>query len=322
LTYQLSVHEHGAEILLELGFESDEIIDLKFRGARRQPTRNRQEQYRMSLVDAFLYDGKRVLVVGGATGMGAAAAQLVQAAGAEVVVMDYAAVTQGGVTAIHVNLADRESIDAAIGACGGRFDALFSCAGVADGTPGIERVNFIGHRYLIDRLLEGDMLPPGSAIGMISSAAGLGWEPNIDQIQELLDTSDWDAAVEWTHRNGKADYLWMKRAMCAYVARQAYPLFKRGIRINAICPGPTDTPLAQANKEQWLGFGADYRADVGSEPSTPLEQAYPLVFLCSAAAAAINGQTVVSDQGYLASGLTGTFPAATPTAQFLFGKFG
>ena len=89
-----------------------------------------------------------------------------------------------------------------------------------------------------------------------------------------------------------------------------------------ICPGPTDTPLAQANSEQWLGFGADYRAEVGSEPSTPIEQAYPLVFLCSAAAAAINGQTLISDQGYLSAGLSGAFPEATPTAHFLFGRFG
>ncbi len=59
---------------------------------------------------------------------------------------------------------------------------------------------------------------------------------------------------------------------------------KQGIRINAICPGPTDTPLAQANKEMWLGFGADYREAVGVEAATPLEQAYPLVFLCSDAA--------------------------------------
>ena len=43
----------------------------------------------MTLFDAFRYDGKRALVVGGATGMGAAAAELLQAAGAEVVVMDY-----------------------------------------------------------------------------------------------------------------------------------------------------------------------------------------------------------------------------------------
>lgn len=276
----------------------------------------------MSNFDAFRYDGKRALVVGGATGMGAAAAQLVQDAGAEVVVMDYADVTLAGAKAIHVNLAERDSIDAALDACGGPVDALFSCAGVADGTPAIERINFIGHRYLIDGLIERGALGRGSAIGMISSAAGLGWEANLDQIHELLDTTDWDEAVAWVERNGKADYMSMKQVMCAYVARQAYPMLKRGIRINAICPGPTDTPLAQANKEMWLGFGADYRADVGTEASTPLEQAYPLVFLCSPAAVAINGQTVISDEGYLSAGLTGAFPDATPVAQFMLGRLG
>ena len=53
----------------------------------------------MTLFDAFRYDGKRVLVVGGATGMGAAAAQLVQDAGAEVVVMDFAEITLAAATA-------------------------------------------------------------------------------------------------------------------------------------------------------------------------------------------------------------------------------
>ena len=67
----------------------------------------------MKLFDAFRYDGKRVLVVGGASGMGAAAAQLVQDAGAEVVVWDYADVTLDGVKGVHVNLAERDSIDAA-----------------------------------------------------------------------------------------------------------------------------------------------------------------------------------------------------------------
>lgn len=274
----------------------------------------------MSTFDAFRYDGKRAVVVGGATGMGAAAAQLVQDAGAEVVVMDFADVTQEGVQAVRVNLAERESIDAAVDACSGGVDALFSCAGVADGTPGIERINFIGHRYLIDRLIERDLLRRGSSIGMISSAAGLGWEKNLDELKELLDTTDWDAAVAWAHDHGKADYMHMKQAMCAYVAREAHAMLKRGIRINAICPGPTDTPLAQTNKEVWLGFASDYRADVGSEPSTPLEQAYPLVFLGSDAAAAINGQTIVSDQGYFSAGVTGAFAAATPVAQFLLGR--
>jgi NAD(P)-dependent dehydrogenase (short-subunit alcohol dehydrogenase family) len=107
-----------------------------------------------------------------------------------------------------------------------------------------------------------------------------------------------------------------KQAICAYVAREAMAFLKRGIRINAICPGPTDTPLAQANKDQWLGFGKDYRAEVGIEPATSLEQAYPLVFLCSDAASAINGITLISDAGYLSAGITEVFPAATPVAKF------
>jgi NAD(P)-dependent dehydrogenase (short-subunit alcohol dehydrogenase family) len=175
---------------------------------------------------------------------------------------------------------------------------------------------------LIDRLVDREALGRGSAIGMISSAAGLGWESNLVKLRELLDITDWDEAVAWTLDNGMADYMSTKQLMCAYVAQQAFPMFRRGIRINAICPGPTDTPLAQANKEMWLGFASDYRADVGSQPSTPMEQAYPLIFLCSDAAMAINGQTLVTDQGYLAAGVTGAYPAAAPVADFLLGRLG
>ena len=274
----------------------------------------------MTLFNAFRYDGKRVAVVGGASGMGAAAAELVQDAGAEVVVMDFAEVKLPGAKAIHVNLADAASIDAAVDECGGRVDALFSCAGVADGTPGIERINFIGHRHMIDRMLAKGMLPRGSAIGFISSAAGLGWEASLPELHELLDTPDFDSAVRWIEDHGKADYWTSKQAICAYVARQAFPLLKQGIRINAICPGPTDTPLAQANKEMWLGFGADYRGDAGIEASTPLEQAYPLVFLCSDAAAAITGITMISDAGYISSGVTNAYPAASELAHMLLSR--
>ena len=131
-----------------------------------------------------------------------------------------------------------------------------------------------------------------------------------------------EAASQWAKDRGKADYYNSKQAICAYVAREAMNFLKHGIRINAICPGPTDTPLAQANKEMWLGFGADYREAVGVEAATPLEQAYPLVFLCSDAARAITGQTLITDSGYFAAGMTEVFPDATPAVQFLLGRLG
>src|SRR6478672_3335455 len=269
----------------------------------------------VSLFNAFRYDGKRVVVVGGATGMGAAVAELVQDAGADVVVMDFADVKLAGAQAIHVNLGERPSIDAALEELGsGRVDVVFSCAGVADGTPGIEKINFVGHRYLLDRLVADGRLGRGGAIGFTSSAAGLGWESNLTELQEYIAITDFDAASQWAVEHNHADYMWSKQTICTYVAQEAMGLLKQGIRINAICPGPTDTPLAQANAEMWLGFGADYRAEVGVEASTALEQAYPLVFLCSSAAAAINGITLISDAGYMSSGITESYPGASALA--------
>jgi NAD(P)-dependent dehydrogenase (short-subunit alcohol dehydrogenase family) len=283
-------------------------------------TDRRHRENRMTLFDAFGYNGKRVLVVGGATGMGAAVAEVVKDGGAEVVVMDRADVDLAGVTSIRLDLSDRSSIDKAVDECGGPVHSIFACAGVADGTPGIERINFIGHRHLIDRMLDARHLDRGASIGFISSAAGLGWEANLPIVKEFLAIPDFDGAVKWVEENGKADYMFSKLAINTYVAQQAFPLLKQGIRINAILPGPTNTPLARANAEMWLGFGADYRTEAGIEASTPLEQAYPLVFLCSDAAAGITGITMVTDAGYVASGVTESFPSATPVVDFLRGS--
>jgi NAD(P)-dependent dehydrogenase (short-subunit alcohol dehydrogenase family) len=275
----------------------------------------------MGLFDAFGYKGKRTLVVGGASGMGAATVDVLLDAGAEVTMMDRAEVTRAGVTFHPLDLSDRASIEAAAAAVDGPIDALFSCAGVADGTPGIEKINFLGHRLLIELLVDAGKLPRGSAIGMISSAGGFGWEQNLEKATTYLDVADFDEAAAWAQEHGKADYLWSKISINLYVAREAIELLKKGIRINAILPGPTDTPLAQANASTWLTFGADYREAVGIQASTPLEQAYPLVFLCSDAAVGITGVTLLSDAGYFASGVSGSFPTATDAVGFLRSVF-
>ncbi|MBV9092246.1 MAG: SDR family oxidoreductase [Mycobacteriaceae bacterium] len=276
----------------------------------------------MASIEQFRYDGKRALVVGGATGMGAAAAQTAAALGAEVVVMDCAPVTYDVADAVNVDLTDPGSIDAALDELDGPIDALFSAAGVAGG-PDLMKVNFIGHRYLIERLLSAGHLPRGSAICFISSVAGIGWENDLPRLQEFLATPDYEAANAWVsdhEAEGIIHYGFSKQAINAYVATQAYPLLRLGVRINAICPGPTDTPLARANADLWLSFAQDYRDATGCDVHTAEQMGNVMVFLNSAAACAISGVTLLVDNGHVMSSLTGSYAPGKPLIDLIMGR--
>ena len=263
----------------------------------------------MSAIDLFRYDGKRVLVIGGATGMGAAVAQASAELGATVTVMDCAPVDYDIHRTVTMDLRDPDSIDRAVDSIDGCIDAVFAAAGIADG-PDLMRVNFIGHRHLIERLLSSNRLLSGSAICMISSVAGMGWENDLQRLQEFLQTPDFASADAWVERHAAESFIhygFSKQAINAYVAVNGYPFLKRGVRINAICPGPTDTPLARANADSWLAFAQDYRDDTGASVHTPRQMANAMVFLNSAAASAINGVTLLVDSGHAMASLTGSF---------------
>jgi NAD(P)-dependent dehydrogenase (short-subunit alcohol dehydrogenase family) len=260
----------------------------------------------------FRYDGKRALVVGGASGIGAATAKLVGGLGAEVTVMDYADVSLPGVQAIPVDLRRRASIDQALTQVTGPVHALFMCAGVADPTPGLMEVNFIGQRYLVESLVGRDALPSGAAIALVASTAGLGWEANLDRLGELLDIHDFDKAVEWSKANLEGlIYSFSKQAVCAYVARQGLEFIRRGVRITSLQPGPTDTPLAAASSG-WLTSGQEYRAAADVPVSTPEQQASILAFLGSEAASYLTGITIVADLGRTQGRMLHGFPPAWP----------
>lgn len=275
----------------------------------------------MSESDAHRYDGKRVLVVGGATGMGAAAAQVVSALGGEVVVMDFAPVEFPVAQSIKVDLRDRADVDAALDQLTGPVQAVFSAAGVADGTPGIMKINFIAHRHIIERLVADGTLGRGGAACLISSVAGLGWEGAMPTLLEFLDTPDYESADEWVQaHDGTDSYGFSKQAMNCYVARQAFPLMTKGVRINAICPGPTDTPLARANADIWLGFGQDYRDATGLEVLTPEQMAHTMAFLNSDAASGISGVNLLVDAGHWMSSLTGSWEPGQMIANLILGR--
>ena len=79
---------------------------------------------------------------------------------------------------------------------------------------------------------------------------------------------------------------------------------------HGIEPGPTDTPLARANEEIWLGFARDYNKATGVDFLTPRQMAETLAFLCSPAASGINGVSFLVDQGQVNSGISGSFGRA------------
>jgi NAD(P)-dependent dehydrogenase (short-subunit alcohol dehydrogenase family) len=274
----------------------------------------------MTTFDAFRYDGKRVLVVGGATGMGAAAAQTVSNLGGEVIVMDFAPVEFPVAEAIKIDLRDRPAIDDALAQVG-PVQAVFSAAGVADGTPGIMKINFIAHRHIIESLVNDGRLGRGGAACMISSVAGLGWEGNLAQCLDFLETKDYESAVAWVEAHEGTDgYGFSKQAMNAYVASAAYPMLTKGVRINAICPGPTDTPLARANADLWLTFGQDYRDATGAKTLTPDQMGDAMVFLNSDAASGISGVNLLVDSGHVMSSLTGSYAPGKPLMDMLMGR--
>ena len=275
----------------------------------------------MSGTEAFRYDGKRVLVVGGATGMGSAAAKTSAALGAEVVVMDYAPVDYPVAEAIKVDLRDRAAIDDALAQVSGPLDAVFSAAGVADGTPGIMKINFIAHRHIIEQLVADGRLGRGSAVCLISSVAGLGWESHIPTLVEFLATPDYESADAWVQAHpGTDSYGFSKQAMNCYVGRQAYPFLVKGVRINAICPGPTDTPLARANADLWLGYAQDYRDATNTSHLTPEQMANAMAFLNSDAASGISGINLIVDTGHFMSSLTGSWEPGAQIIAYMLGK--
>lgn len=254
--------------------------------------------------DLFRWDNRHAVVVGGATGMGAAVGELVAALGGTVTVLDVKEPTASHDRFITVDLRSEGSINEAVALIEAPVHALFSCAGIAAG-PDVVTINFIGHRHLIESLLGRDAMPSGSAIAMVASIGGLGWEQEIDVIGEFLDTPDYASAVAWVEQHPeRAHYGFAKQAMIVYCGRRSLEFQRRGVRINATAPGPTMTPLMDATPE-WQGFEMLFRELTHREGSTAEEQAYPLVFIASRAAGFINGECMLVDAGLIEAGTTG-----------------
>jgi NAD(P)-dependent dehydrogenase (short-subunit alcohol dehydrogenase family) len=255
--------------------------------------------------DFLGYRSKRVIVSGCFSGMGRATAELLLDLGAEVHGLDFQQSDLPLASFRQVDLRSPASIEDATGALTGRIDALFNCAGLGPTFSPIDimKVNFIGTRYLTERVLP--LMTDGGAIGSIASTAAMGWSRRIPIHKELLGITDFDAAIRWAQERPDdvgEGYAFSKEAIVVWTMTIAQQLIGRGIRANCLLPGLTQTPMlanqiAVKTSRQVLD---DVIKPIG-RVARPEEQAFPLVMICSSAASYINGAALNVDGGRLAA---------------------
>ena len=253
--------------------------------------------------DALGYEGRRAVVTGAASGMGAATAQLLVELGADVVALDLRP-TRGFAANLEVDLRDQDSIEAAVAAIDGPIDAVCSCAGLP-GEPfsdlDVMLVNVVGARHLIELLVP--KMSPGGAITTIASAAGIGWQDRMDLWTGLVSSDGFAAGKAWCEANPEAiasGYFPSKQAMNAWVAWRSYTLIAEGIRLNCLNPGPTDTPMMPSFEDQVGAELIDEFAKPIGRRSTAEEQAWPMVVLNSPRLSYVTGAAFYADGGFFA----------------------
>jgi NAD(P)-dependent dehydrogenase (short-subunit alcohol dehydrogenase family) len=260
--------------------------------------------------DVLGYEGKRVVVTGAASGMGAATAGLLVALGAEVVAIDVRPTELAVKESLEVDLRDRAAIDRAAATIGGPVDAVFSVAGLP-GPPFSDldtmKVNFIGARHLVDSLVP--HMAPGSAAVCVASNAGLGWEQDMEKLLPFVTLPDFESAVAWCEAHPDViagGYMFSKKAVNAWVAWRACALMSaQGIRLNCSNPGPTDTAMMPAFEAQAGKDLIDAFVGPSGRRSSAEEQAWPLLFLNSPRSSYVAGEAFHVDAGFLAAMITG-----------------
>lgn len=250
------------------------------------------------------YAGKKVVITGSATGMGAAAAGMLCELGAEVYALDISDVKAPVQRFIRTDMKSRESIDAALSELPDEIDVLFNCAGVPqppNSSFDTVMINFVGLRHLTDALLP--RIRSGGSIASISSTAGMAWKSNLELVRTFLDLGTFEAAETWLRADPDlkvGGYGFSKQALIVYTQQLAGELAKRHIRINCISPSPTRGLFMEKLTEEIPEAAVHPFTPAHGEIATPEDMGRVMVLLGSDLAGFVSGVNLPVDYGYCA----------------------
>jgi len=229
--------------------------------------------------------GRRIVITGAASGIGRATAKLFMEEGATVLLLDrnragLEDALGGRAGAVReVDLADAAAVQRAVTACTeqvGGIDGVINAAGIMLTGPTSEmtidtwqrtiNVNLSGSFYVVKACLP--WLQQAESATIVNIASGAGLLPN--------------APGMTAYAASKGGVIAMTKALAADLAPK--------IRVNCVCPGMVDTPMADP-----------YRQNVGNYALKRLakaeEIAESLVFLSSEQSAYVTGATLAVDGG-------------------------
>jgi NAD(P)-dependent dehydrogenase (short-subunit alcohol dehydrogenase family) len=253
------------------------------------------------------FEGKVVVITGGAGGIGRAAAVRFASEGARVVAVDVsasglkdtvAAVERAGGVALAVEAdvtraADVQRYVATATEHWGGIDCFFNNAGILGAVAPlvdypeetfdrVMAVNVKGVWLGLKIVAPAIVARGGGAIVNTASVAGLKGTPNL------------------------VAYTASKHAVVGMTRTASIELVRRGVRVNAVCPAPIETPMARQLEEGFSPKDSRAAHDRFTTPipmrrfGAPEEVAALVAFLCCADASYINGGIYTVDGGLLA----------------------
>ncbi len=242
--------------------------------------------------------GKTVIVTGVASGIGKETAAELQRRSATVIGVDRNAAPDVD-RFFEADLSDPDSIDRLIDELPAGADGLCNIAGVAPSQPAelVLKVNVLG----LQRLTLGVVpkLADGASIVNLASMAGNRWRDNVEQIEDFAPV-DWDTVGDFVARHhldyDARSYFLSKEIVVVWTMQHRWSWRDRGIRMNAVSPGPVDTPILPDFIET-LGERAQASIKLMDRFGTPEDVAPVVAYLLSDEAAWFRGANLTPDGG-------------------------